>query len=211
MMSKTSASPLALLRINLLTKGLPRFGLLVLALSITACVSMPISSMWKLRNLDMLNTEPEDLRIAVITDKIMQLNDGSTSLTIAFSSKQAEHNFSYRLLTTIEQRANVASLASEISDNQTLTLFYLSDKEAEQLRLAQNRMRAVRDQDIDGNGSLSISVHTGCFTGPQPDALLTTIYAQFDLQQGFIKMQSNIDLMEMSEQAEQQFWLPCES
>lgn len=188
-----------------------KISLAGLVLLTTACVSMPLGSMWKLRNLDILNTDPKDLKIAVGTNPLVQLQDGSTSLSIAFNSDHAKHNFSYKLLATVKPNAEVGNLKNKISSDSALTLFYLAEKEAEKLKLAQNRIRSVRDLGVEGNGSLSIDIHTGCLSAPPPTSLPTDIYAQFDRQQGFIKMQSNLDLMQMAEKAQQEFWVQCET
>lgn len=187
-------------------KRIATFSLLLL---ITACVSMPLGSMWKLRNLDVLSTDPAELRIAVITDKLVQLQDGSTTLAIGFSSELAEHTFNETLLATIKANAQVSALSREIQANQALTLFYLAEPEAEKLRLAQNRIQAIRDQGIDGNGSLSIGIRTGCFAEPPPNSLTANIFAQFDAAQGYIKMQSDLDLMDIARRANQDIWVQC--
>lgn len=190
--------------------GLKIAGVLI-TLLITACASMPIASMWKLRNLDMLTVEPRDLRIAVITNKLVQLQDGSTSITLSFSSEQAEHNFAYHLVTTIDRNAMPLNLLDEVEDGEVITLFYLAKSEAEKLRLAQSRILAIREQSAEGAGSMSIDINTGCFSSPPPKALPTDIFAQFDRTQGPIEMQSNLDLMEETRQAGKSFWAVCEA
>lgn len=178
---------------------------------LSACASMPISSMWKLRNVDILTTNPQEIRIAIITNSLVQLADGSTSMAISFSSPSQEHNFSYRLKPIIKQNASSPELNSKIGRHEALTIFYLSQEDANSLKLAQSRILAIRDQNIEGDGSLSINIETGCFKQPPPKSLFANIFTQFDRKQGYVHMQRNLDLMQIREKGDQSLWQSCDA
>ncbi|MBL4672273.1 MAG: hypothetical protein JKX81_08415 [Arenicella sp.] len=174
-----------------------------------ACTSVPLSTIWKLRNFDPLDANPNEIRIAVITDQIIQLEDESVSLQLGFSSADRNHDFSTMAKATVKANATVGQLQQYVEGEQRITLFYLADSAADAIRLAQNRLRIIKQNDIQGNGSLTINVHMGCFNGPKPDSIVANVYAQFSPNQGYVKMISNIDLLHQANVSDSQFWQQC--
>ena len=77
------------------------------------------------------------------------------------------------------------------------------------MRLAQNRIRIIKQNNIKGAGSFGVGVNTGCFDGPKPKELKANIYAQFDPNKGYIKMISDFDLLNQINQGE--FWYECDA
>jgi len=180
---------------------LKRTSLLLCLVFLTACTSVPISTMWKLRNFNPLEADPGAIRIAVISNKIVQLKDGSVSIELGFSASKA----------TVKTNSNIKQLRSSMTEDQRITLFYLDDEAAHTMRLAQNRIKVIRENDIQGDGSLGVTIDTGCFSAPKPEKLLATIYAKFAPDQAYIKMASNIDLLKQTEAEQNDFWFQCPS
>ncbi len=176
---------------------------------LTACTSLPLNTMWKLRNFDPLQADPSQMRIAVITDKIVQLKDDAVTIQLSFTSDDPEHTFKNTSHASVKTNTTVQELDSKLSDNERITLFYLDKEAAEQMRLAQNRIRIIKQNKIKGDGSLSVNVNTGCFDGPKPKELRASIYAQFDVNNGYIKMISDLDLLSQIDHGE--FWYECEA
>jgi len=188
---------------------LKRTSLLLCLVFLTACTSVPISTMWKLRNFNPLEADPGAIRIAVISNKIVQLKDGSVSIELGFSSEYSEHNFKSASKATVKTNSNIKQLRSSMTEDQRITLFYLDDEAAHTMRLAQNRIKVIRENDIQGDGSLGVTIDTGCFSAPKPEKLLATIYAKFAPDQAYIKMASNIDLLKQTEAEQNDFWFQC--
>lgn len=175
---------------------------------LTACTSVPLSTIWKLRNFDPLEANPSFIRIAVITDQAVQLKDNAVSIELGFDSDFPEHNFHNISHATVETNASVEELNKLVADNQRITLFYLDTENAHTMRLAQNRIRIIKQNELEGEGSFSLSVHTGCFNGSKPDELLATVFARFNPERQYLKMISNIDLLKQSE-SDQNLWVEC--
>lgn len=165
--------------------------------------------MWKLRNFDPLQADPSQIRIAVITDKIVQLKDDAVTMELSFTSELPEHTFKNTSNAIVKTNSSVQELDSKLSDNQRITLFYLDKETADQMRLAQNRIRIIKQNDIEGDGSFNLNVNTGCFEGPKPKELNANIYAQFDASDGYIKMISDLDLLSQIDEGE--LWHQCDS
>ncbi|MEM7359651.1 MAG: hypothetical protein AAF431_11185 [Pseudomonadota bacterium] len=186
--------------------------LILLAIStLTACAGIPITSIWKLRNLNPLDTDPAEISIAVVTHQGVQLQDGSTSLSLGFSSEVTEHNFTDEYVASIRRNADPAEVQADVNEDEAVTVFFLNPKAAEAMRTSQNRIRAIRDQQIEGSGSLSVSVHSGCSIGPKPDQLTADIYVKFNSRDGYILLNQNLDLFAMAARADQPgLWVECD-
>ncbi len=185
-------------------------SLIAIAL-LTACTSVPLSTLWKLRNFDPLEANPSHIQIAVITDKLIQLKDESVSLELGFQSEDNRHTFNNISKATVRANSEVQELSQLVEANQRITLFYLQGEAAESMRLSQNRIKNIRQNDIEGSGHFSVSVNTGCFNGPKPEKLLATVYAKFSPEQDYIKMISKLDLLSQAKKANQDFWVQCEN
>jgi len=183
---------------------------IVFTLLLTSCTSIPLSTAWKLRNFDPLEAETAHIRIAVITNELVQLEDNAVSLQLGFQSTQAEHNFQSTSNATVEANANVSELNQSLNNDQRITLFYLDEAAAHEMKLSLNRIKVIKENNVDGNGSFGVNIHTGCFNGPKPK-LLATIYAKFKPQQGYIKMLSNIDLLNQVDSEQSEFWVQCDA
>ncbi len=182
---------------------------LLIAVLLSSCVGMPISSMWKLQSFDPLAANPSTVRLAVITDKIVSLQDKSMTLSLGFYSEFPEHNFSSTFHATLQKNATVDELKKFKQTNQHITLFYLSDDAAYQMRIAQRRLREIKDQQIEGNSGLNVGINTGCFNAPKPDTLSASIFARFSEEQGYIKLGSGIDLLAEAQKSGENFWVEC--
>ena len=185
-------------------------AILGLSIFLVACAGMPISSMFKLRNLNPLETNPADIRIAIITHKAVTFSDGATSLSIEFESEIAEHNFLNVYKASLETNPPVNILQEHRGDNENITLFYLAPDAAAGMQQTQNRIKTIRQADIEGSGSLSISINTACFQEAKPKSLSASIFAMFDKEQGYILMNRGLDLFEVAErEGQQEFWVEC--
>lgn len=183
---------------------------LLLAILVSGCTSMPISSMYKLRNLEPQDIRPAEVGIAVITHKGIRLSDGSANLVIGYKSIDPEHTFSSKISASVAKNPSIEILQDNRRNFEDITLFYLKDDAAETLRIAQNRIQAIKQLDIEGGGSLSVSVNHACAEGERPKELTANIYVKFNNQIGYLLLASNVDLNEAAKGADQaDFWREC--
>lgn len=181
---------------------------MLLATVLSACTSVPLSTIWKLRSFDPLEANPSLIRIAVITDQAVQLKDNAVTLSLGFESEFPDYNFHNISHATVEPNASVEQLNDLVTDSQRITLFYLDSDNAYTMQLAQSRIRIIKQNDIEGSGSFSLGVNTGCFNGPKPDKLFATVFAQFHPEQQYLKMISSIDLLKQTAPG-QDLWVEC--
>ena len=175
-----------------------------------ACAGMPISSVLKMRDFNPLETNPGQIRIAIITDQAATLADDAASIGIEFRSDDGKHDFSSLSTATHQLNPDIQGLQDVRDKNENITVFYLDDANAQKMRTAQSKIKAIRQQDIKGEGSLSISVKTGCFAKALPSSLEADIYLQYDDDRGFILMNKSVDLLAVDESSENEnLWTVC--
>jgi len=187
-----------------------RLLLVVLPLVFLAsCAGVPLKSLWQLRNVDPLEADPKQVRLAVVTNHAVYLRDKSTSLTLSFSSQNSEHDFSQKIYASIENKATVPSLEKFIKADEHITVFYLDEQAAYSMRLAQQRISAIKADQIMGEGRLAIEINTGCFVGKKPNNIVADIYVRFSVDRGYLALQSDVDLLTEIEKEDSEFWLEC--
>ena len=186
--------------------------LLFIGVASFGCANVPLATMWKMRNFDPLNTDPAKLRFAVISNQQVKLSDGSTSMTLSFEAEDPAHSFSHTAIASITDHANIESLVSQLEQDQKITSFHLKPDDANALRLAQSKIRNIKNQDIPGNGSLSISVTHGCLPLKlvEQNRLVVSVFAQFDTEQGYIPMMSGVNLLAEAGDELREAWTVCE-
>ena len=195
------------------TNGLIKYLLTFIVFGqLMACAGMPFSSMLKMRNLEPLETDPAQISIAIITHKGLAFRDGDTSLAIGFRSDNAEHNFQNTFVASLDHNPNIKVLQEERGSDENITLFYLAEEAANEMRETQNKIKAIRNADTEGEGSLSINVNTGCFKEKKPDSLYASIFVKFNNEQGYILMNRGLDLFEVAERSDSgEFWVECDA
>ena len=183
---------------------------LCLTLALSACSSVPLTSAWKLRNVNPIEADPALFKIAVITNELIQLQTGSTSIGLGYTAEDPKHSFNTIVEATVKPNAIEAQLGQYLKSHEHITLFTLNEEATRQLRIAQNRIKTIKDKDIDGKGNLAVSINTACMDGPKPETVNANIFVMFDPSQGFVKLVSNLDLLKASKSNKQSFWVECE-
>lgn len=185
-------------------------AILIFSIALTACTSMPLSTMWKLRDVNPLEADPGQFKIAVITNELIQLKDDSTSIGIGFSTDDVKHSFDTIVNASVKPNAREAQLEPFRKASERITLFNLNAEAAQQLRVAQSRIQTIKDKDINGEGSFTVGINTACIDAPKPKSVNANIFISFEPSQGYIKLVSNIDLLAESQGDEQGFWVECD-
>lgn len=188
-------------------------GTLLASIFLAGCSSIPLGTMLKMRNFDPLSAEPSSIRFAVITDKQVRLADGSTSMTLSFQSTQPDRSFTHTAVASIKEYASIESLPTQLQPHEKVTLFFLKKEDADALRLAQSKLRNIKALNVDGSGSLSISVTQGCLPAQllKSNEMLVTVFAQFDPSQGYVKMISEMNLLSQASAETLKNWTDCKS
>lgn len=185
---------------------LPRSALwciALLAMLLTACGSVPVSSLWKLRKLQLETLDPVALRVAVVHGPALQLYGQSLVLSVSVSRKVrlpggttttellAEKLPLQELRSTTER-----SLLAEYDKPQTVVQIWRIDP------AALHRLQALRTNALawkgtdDGQRELSLGLELAGCQQPGAQKRLVTTLMRFADPGEYIPILRNLDLAE---------------
>ena len=168
-------------------------------LSLAACSSIPITSLYKLYKLDPFRMSPQELRIIIRADEAISIRKGNISMNIGFKAHDDSLTIDDTYLVEVERNG---SLPTEVLDdrepNEALTLLRLSEADARQLAETQKLLKPYADSDDEsdaGEGSFGISVTGVCLNKPiPPGKSRLTLYLQSSVEDGFFVFLKNLDM-----------------
>lgn len=139
-------------------------GLLLLPmLALSGCSSMPLSTMYKMAQMNPLEVAPEQLLVAVTSPQDIGVRSGDVALSMKFRSDVPEMNFNYRFFVQVDKTYTVPTeLQSELAATDKITVLRLSDSDAKQMRDALAKIRAYRQDHDEGAGSMNLELVSAC-------------------------------------------------
>lgn len=172
-----------------------RIIILISVALLMSCSSVPLITKLKLRNLDPVYSDPANLRLAMVVDKLLTFENISVTLTLGFDSGSEATS----LLSTFQAKIDSHTLEDIHSlpkkSNAAITLFYLDSQNAEAMRLAQGKIIAWKQSGIEGQGMLSVATRFGYIGAKLPESLKANIYIQLDRLDDFLLIQRDVDLL----------------
>lgn len=157
---------------------------------------MPVSSMWKLRNLDPLEADPAQISIAVRTDKSIGIADGGGRLELGFDANDdsVQIDESY-VIEFAAEPAYAPNLNKDRGTNETVTVFRLSQNDARRMRDMQARITAFRQSGLEGTASFGVNLPGVCLHSQIPDgAVFVDIFMQTEIGGEFVLISRDVDL-----------------
>lgn len=136
---------------------------IVLLLMITGCSSVPVSTMWELRNFDLVTTDVAKLRIGVRAPVFMRITENATRLELGLSKK--DNTFKHKEVTHLQHASKgteLASLQRYRKAGYKLHVFKLTDEGLKKVARFRRHYQALKKEfGDDVAGSLSVSAG-GC-------------------------------------------------
>ncbi len=176
----------------------PRFAYktagILLLFTLASCGSVPVSSMYKLRNFDIQTTNLAKFYAAVRIPQSLSLREKAVAVELGFSSKEAGIKFKERIY--FQQYDNISSpaLKAEKRAGYKVSTYRMSESDAEKMRQTRARVNKLRKQHSDGKGSLSIVANT-CRHGELPAGpLYLSTYIKSDELDDFVVLVLDADI-----------------
>lgn len=176
---------------------------------LTACGSVPVSSLWKLRQLNLEALDPAALRAAVVHSPSLQLNSQGLLLSVSVSRKVRQPNGS-TTTERLEEKLPLQelhgtadrSLLTNYDSPQTVTQVWRVDPAALP-RLQALRAKALNwKKTDDGQRTLGLNLElAGCQKGSTPNRTVTTLI-RFTEPGDYIPIVRNMNLSEIMPAAE---------
>lgn len=172
-------------------------GLAVLSVSLAGCGHVPVSTMWALRNFDMVRADPTHLRVAVRLPEALIPQPGGVKVTARWGRKGEPQ--SERTAEIVLQETSVAAEGAGLTQARRagtrLFAYKVASQDVERLRALQLEVaRTQREGQGRETGALGVSADA-CRTGELPaGALAMTTFLKVDSEREYLTLLKDVDL-----------------
>ncbi|MFQ3248382.1 MAG: hypothetical protein ACI9O6_000184 [Glaciecola sp.] len=202
-----------------------------LTLSLSACMSMPFSTMYKMSQFSPLDIKPHELRVAIRTDEAISIQNGAVKVSLnvgsegmpmpdgTFQTSNDEFgpfdiNLNMNVQISSETETSLPPFLLEgIEDKERVTVLNLSDEDAQSMADTLALIRLYKAQGLKPHGGFGISTQAQCFGDFSAfEELEVDIFIQVDKQEGYIMFLEDIDIIEEANDREVDLLTPnkCE-
>ncbi|KPF95790.1 hypothetical protein IP86_18060 [Rhodopseudomonas sp. AAP120] len=158
--------------------------------ALTACSSVPVTSMVKLARTDLSATDPAALRIAVRLPQGLRPRRVTLRVTIAVGADKREQAF---VLADLDDAGELLSLAGEVTNDTMIYAFRIAPADVPRLLAVRDEMAAHKAKGE--RGSLTIDVGAeACRLGALPAKTLITTYLKTEHAGDFFPLTRDVDL-----------------
>lgn len=147
----------------------PFFSVTLAALScLSACTTVPPSSLARLAALSPLEANPDTIRVAVIAPENLIMKPGDAVLSMAWFPEIGEPYRGEYPLDILSGNATAPQLLSRLNSGQRMYVLRLTGPDAEALFNLQRQVNSARLRNIKGRGSVSLAFRNACWNGNFP-------------------------------------------
>ena len=177
-------------------------GLILVAatLFISACTSIPLSTMYKMMNFSPLEFDPRELVVAVKVPHGMKVRTGDLIVDFGFKAKDVKDSFKHQFLVQVSPNYQLPpELAKEVSLGDNMTILQLSKEDALTMYNGQQAVRKYRENSDDGAGSFGLKIESACRDENFSinDSKLN-IYVKLEKDEEFFIFTQDLELVDMS-------------
>src|SRR5215813_817334 len=168
-----------------------------LALILSACGHVPVTSIYKLWKADFATTDPALLRAAVrIPAALKPLPEGVKLDIKTWTEGDPDKHEEHLVLKEVTAETDLAPLRSEQRAGFTVHVFRIDPADLPRVRELQ-AMRRQRSPEGRRHGSVGISANA-CRISALPDGpLLLTTYILFDPREGYVPLTVDVNLRDI--------------
>jgi hypothetical protein len=183
-------------------------------LSFTGCMSMPISTMYKMSQLSILGIGPCEIRVAIRTNELIKVQNGAAHIRLVTKTdgvvsestngvkgdKLPPFDYIYKFQTQVlsGSKDDISPiLINGIKNGEQITILKLSNEDATTMSDALTRVKSYKANGAKVTGGFSIGTSSSCFSGIDKfDELDVDLFLQTDVKGGFMLFLEDIDIIE---------------
>jgi len=181
-------------------KNLKGLILVAATLLITACTSIPLSTMYKMMNFSPLEFDPRELVVAVKEPRGMKVRTGDLIVDFAFKAKEEKDSFKHRFLVQVNPNYQLPpELAKEVLRGDNMTILQLSKEDALTMYNGQQAVKKYRENSDEGVGRFGLKVESACRDENFSinDSKLN-MYVKLEKDEEFFIFTEDLELVDMS-------------
>lgn len=167
---------------------------------VSACGSIPLTTMVKLMDMNPLEADPNQIIVAVKSPNGVSVNDGDVVLDFSFRTGEPESSFNHTFPVIVDSDyALPAELKDELENDEQFTVMRLSEADAKTMSAGQETIREYRRQHEEGGaGSINVRLVSACqsdeFTWHDSEL---DVYLKIDQTNEFLLFLDDIDLNDL--------------
>ena len=174
-----------------------RLAAVLVFMFLAGCGSVPVSSIYKLRNLDIKTTNLAKFYAAVRIPQSLAIREQGVKIALGFKSEAAEIKFTEHIVMQKIDGVPSQALKDAKKSGYQIYIFKLTDQDAQKMRVVRSRITRLRKEHEDGTGSLSIDVKT-CKRGSIPvGPLLLSTYLRSAELDDFVVLINDADIRKL--------------
>ncbi len=174
---------------------------LIIAIFVSGCSGMPISTMAKLGRLDPMEANPAQVRIAIRADQRIMVPDGGATVTLKFEANDGElHIDDTYVLEIVRNPVLTAELIDGKRRGEGVTVLRLSERDAEKMTRARTLLKAYTDGRRSGALTFGSDLRDLCVSSPLPAGnVLVDIFMQTSNSGGYFVFTKDMNPFESSD------------
>lgn len=143
-------------------------------------------------NSSVTDVDPAELAFAIAVPDAFQLAAGDANFTVEYRTNAASLEESFDLTL-----AQTTLINGQNSPDRPVYVGRLSTSDQQRLREMQSAIAQAESAGQHGDGSASLSVTGGCFTGAAPTEIPISTWIRTDLDEGYMEVIREQDLLSM--------------
>ena len=176
-----------------------KLAAVLVILFLAGCGTMPVSSIYKLRNFDIKTTNLAKFYAAVRIPESLAIREKGVKIDLGFKSEKAEIQFTEHIIMQQIDSLPSPALKGAQKSGYKIYIFKLSDRDAPKMRVVRSRITRLRKEHDDGVGSLAIGVKT-CKRGALPEGpLFLSTYLKSAELDDFVVLVDNADIKKLDD------------
>ncbi|GAC14873.1 hypothetical protein [Aliiglaciecola lipolytica] len=182
------------------------FSVFFVVFSVAGCMSMPISTMYKMSQFSPFDMEPKEVRVAVRTDEQIQVRNGAVKISMSYRSDgtntlpaiHEEHNFNVQVQQA-EDADLVEILLDDIEENERVTILKLSEGDAQNMKNLLQLAKQYKAVEAKGTGEFAITTNNDCFENINKfESLDVDVFFKTSDQEGYMLFLEDVDIIEQA-------------
>ncbi|ABD09163.1 conserved hypothetical protein [Rhodopseudomonas palustris HaA2] len=158
--------------------------------ALTACSSVPVTSMVKLARTDLATADPAALRIAVRLPQGLRPRRVTLRIAVAVGADKREQAF---VLADLDDPAELLSLAGEVTNDTMIYAFRIAPADVPRVLALRDEMAAHKAKGERGSLTLGVGAEA-CRIGALPAKALITSYLKTERAGDFFPLTRDVDL-----------------
>jgi len=181
---------------------------------LTGCMSMPLTTMYKLSHLDPMQADPAQLKVAIRADERIAIPEGGANINFKFNAEDGQLNFDETFVIEIIRNPIMSiNLVKDKKPGESVTVLQLSEHDAQRFRNLQALLEPYVSGNRKGSASFGVGIAGVCLHSPMPaDEVLLDIFLQTSEHDGYYVFLKDLDVRELSddEDADLPEWSICD-